>query len=284
MKPHTFKLGKVKAGTVSLIEEVLSEHGAGWQRSGDGQSVNTFSWNSEPLLEHQGVSLYVHASPSNRSLLKDIFIVLDRNGAARFPDPGQWAVGFVTITLVFLVQFFSIAKFTNSLILSYLLFGAGGVFMSAGIILGMRTAKVWTLTALWRWLFGIGWLLMALLSLRGLYVMSLGVKDAWLLFVLPVLVATAGGFAYRDLLAQHYMKWILTGQGQLTDADSSEEYQLAEPSRDEVARKFLINSVIFLLAGALGLYNGAGLTAAIATLMGVGSFVMGTVMGQQKDE
>ncbi|ARB46897.1 hypothetical protein [Alloalcanivorax xenomutans] len=105
MKNYTFKLSKVKESSLPLIEEVLSSYGEDWRRSGDGDNVNLIAWKGKPLLEHQGERLYVHASLSTRTLLKEILITLDRNAAIRFPSPSQWVVAFIVGTLFFWFDF-----------------------------------------------------------------------------------------------------------------------------------------------------------------------------------
>ncbi|WP_416391205.1 hypothetical protein NR756_18425 [Alloalcanivorax xenomutans] len=276
MKPHTFKLSKVKVSSLSLIEEVLSSYGEDWQRSGDGDNVNLFTWKEKPLLEYQGERLYVHASPSTRALLKEMLITLDRNAAARFPSAPQWAVAFVVGTLIFLIRFLGIATSSKDFLLLYAVFGLSGVLMSAGMILGARATQRG-----WRWLFVMAWISLASLSALGLYAMSRGGEGAWLLFLVPVLVGGIGWFAYRDLVAWHYVKWIFAGEGLSREYDSGEAYRPAEPSRDEVAKKNLINSAIFLAVGALSLLIGEEFIAFLATILAVGSFVVGTVMGQK---
>ncbi|WP_133492415.1 hypothetical protein [Alcanivorax sp. 24] len=279
MKNYTFKLNKVKESSLPLIEEVLSRHGEDWQRSGDGDNVNLFTWKEKPLLEYQGECLYVHVSPSTRALLKGILITLDRNAATRFPSPPQWAVAFVVGTLFFLVRFLGIATSSKDFLLLYAVFGLSGVLMSAGMILGSRATQRG-----WRWLFVTAWISLASLSALGLYAMSRGGEGAWLLFLVPALVGGIGWFAYRDLVAWHYVKWIFAGEGLSREYDSGEAYRPAELSRDEVAKKNLINSVIFLVVATLSLLSGEKLMAFFAMFMAVGSFVVGTVMGQQKDE
>ncbi|ARB46896.1 hypothetical protein P40_16930 [Alloalcanivorax xenomutans] len=149
--------------------------------------------------------------------------------------------------------------------------------MSAGLVLGSRTTR-----RSWRWLFVVAWVVLAGLSVLGLYAMSRGAEGAWLLFLVPVLVGGVGWFAYRDLMAWHYVKWIFAGEGMSQECGSGEVYQPTEPSRDEVAKKNLINSAIFLAVGTLSLLSGEKLVALLATFMAVGAFVVGTVKGQQK--
>ncbi len=277
MKPHTFKLSKVKESSLPLIEEVLSSYGEDWRRSGDGDNVNLIAWKGKPLLEHQGERLYVHASLSTRTLLKEILITLDRNAAIRFPSPSQWVVAFIVGTLFFLVRFLGMATSSKDFLFLYVVFGLSGVLMSAGLVLGSRTTR-----RSWRWLFVVAWVVLAGLSVLGLYAMSRGAEGVWLLFLVPVLVGGVGWFAYRDLMAWHYVKWIFAGEGMSQECGSGEVYQPTEPSRDEVAKKNLINSAIFLAVGTLSLLSGEKLVALLATFMAVGAFVVGTVKGQQK--